>query len=85
MFSILAKSFASDVIAQLPKLNTDESEKMINELQAAFKQQLEIAIEKAQLVSKTEFDAQANTLQRLQDKVNSLEKHVAELESTLKK
>lgn len=85
MFSLLAKSLVSDAIAHLPKLSENDNEKMAHELQAAFQRQLDATLAKAQLVSKTEFDAQSKTLQRLQKKIDALENQVAELEDILKK
>ena len=82
MISLLAKNILRNAIQHLPTLNTYSTEQ-IQDLQTALYEQLEPALKKANVVSRTEFDVQTDVLRRTQAQVLSLEKQLKDLEKIL--
>jgi BMFP domain-containing protein YqiC len=83
MISILAKTILHNTLEHLPKLSANNAEHM-HTLHVALQEQLELALKKANLVSRTEFDIQADVLQRTQAQIVTLEEQVSALEKTIK-
>lgn len=79
MISIIAKQILNDLQQHLPTGAEQGS------LKAHFKADLEAALEKAGLVSKQEFDAQANILKRTREKISQLEEQITTLEKQINK
>ncbi len=73
MFEQLARSLLSDLKAAVPTTTADLPEKELRAL-------LESALRKMNLVSREEFDAQQAVLQRTREKLEALERQLAELE-----
>lgn len=73
MIEQLARSFLSDLKAALPGNTSDLPEKELRSL-------LEGTLNRMNLVSRQEFDAQQAVLLRTREKLESLEKQLIELE-----
>ena len=76
MLDQLARRFLTDLKSVLPASTDDLPEKEIRSL-------LENVVRKMNLVSREEFDAQQAVLQRTRDKLEDLQRQLAELESHL--
>lgn len=83
MISLLAKNILRNAVQHLPTLNTYSTEQM-QDLQTALYEQLEPALKKANLVSRTEFDIQTDVLRRTQAQVALLEDQLKAIEKMLK-
>ncbi len=82
MISTLAKSLLTDILQAVPKADIRTSEQF-TQLQAQLQTQLESALQKMNLVSRDEFDAQATRLLRTQKHVEELKQQLAELEEAI--
>lgn len=80
MFSVLAKQLVSDIYQHLPK-SSDYSP----EIRSQIKAQIESTLEKINMVSRSEFDAQTTVLKRTQEKLDALNQQINELEKHLDK
>jgi BMFP domain-containing protein YqiC len=83
MISVLAKNILRNAVQHLPSFNTDNNAQM-QALHSALQEQLETALKKANLISRTEFDIQTDVLHRTQAHVATLEEQLTLLEKKLK-
>jgi BMFP domain-containing protein YqiC len=69
-----------DLVRQLSASLPPELASLDNELRKQFKAVLESAFQRLDLVSREEFDIQVKVLQKTRQKLEALEKQIAELE-----
>jgi BMFP domain-containing protein YqiC len=82
MISLLAKQLLSDAFQHLPPLSPQTSEQW-RDIQATLQKQLEAGLKKANIVSRTEFDAQVEMLQRVQQELGTLQERYTALEKSI--
>ncbi|WP_144392592.1 ubiquinone biosynthesis accessory factor UbiK [Pleionea sediminis] len=70
-----------DLANKMSQLVPPEMKKMHLEMESQFKQVLQSQLGKLELVTREEFDVQTKVLQKTRNKLEELEKQVAELES----
>lgn len=71
-----------DMAKKLSELLPPNAKNLHEDLKTQFKQVLQTGLSKMDLVTREEFDVQAKVLARTRERVEALEKIVAELEST---
>lgn len=79
MISLLAKQLLTDALQHLPNVNTHTA-KQLSDIQATLQKQLELGLKKANLVSRAEFDIQAEVLQRTEQQLKTVEEALKKLE-----
>lgn len=80
---LAAKSFLDSLASQATRLLDNEGNLPHQELEKQFKNLLQNALGKLDLVSRDEFDGQMLVLQRTRQRLESLEQQVQELEQRL--
>lgn len=82
MISLLAKSVLADISTYLPKMSDNTSGQM-EEIHAQLRAKLESTLQKMNVVTREEFDAQSAVLLRTCEKVKHLEQQLLTLEESI--
>lgn len=82
MISILAKQLFNETVGQLSSVGSLTSEQR-SDMKALIHAQLESALKQANLVSRTEFEAQKEVLERTQKQLKALEEKLIALENSM--